>query len=168
MIKVLFYGIIITVRDFFEFLNSYVNYFKTGKTKEMKKIYVFIIIAAAALVLYSGSRVYLMNCSCKTEPFKTEMFTDEEINEAIRVAATEAERSFEICGCNILKVYYAGDENAFPGNDNIKAKVIVYTDFYAGFNTPVEINRNYIERDWKYTLEKNDDGGWKIVNRGRC
>ena len=96
------------------------------------------------------------------------MRAEEEINEAVRIAAAEAENTFEKCGCNILRVYYAGDENALPGNDNRKPQVIVYTDFYAGFTTPVEINRNYIERDWKYTLEKNDDGGWTIVNRGRC
>lgn len=134
----------------------------------MKKINVFIIIAAAALVLYIGSRVYLMNCSYRIEPFTTEIFAEEEINEAIRIAVDEAERSFETNGCNILKVYYAGDETALPGADNGKPQVIVYTDFYAGFFTPAEINSNYIERDWKYTLEKNDDGGWTIVNRGRC
>ncbi len=134
----------------------------------MKKIKVFMIITAAAAALYAGSRVYLMNCSCKTEPFTTELFTDEEINEAVRTAVAEAENTIGECGCNILKAYYAGDENALPGNGIRKPRVIVYTDYYAGFSTAPEINSNHIDRDWKYTLEKNDDGSWTVVNHGHC
>jgi hypothetical protein len=134
----------------------------------MKKGKIFLIIASAAIVLYGASRVYLMNCGCKVEPFETKLFTEEEIDEAIEISLNEAENAFEKRGCNILKVYYAGDERVSAGNNVSKPCIEVYTDFYAGFFVPAEINQNYIEKNWKYTLEKQETGEWIIVNRGRC
>ncbi len=129
----------------------------------MKKRKFALMIIAAAFVIYGGSRVYLMNCSCKMEPFESELFTQEQINDAMEISLKASEESFEKSGCNIIRVYYAGDNSVFDENT-----IQIYTDFYAGFFVPAQINRNYIEKDWKYTLKKQDDGGWIIISRGRC
>ena len=121
--------------------------------------------------------VVLVFCACggtvsdaKTHTADSELYTQEEITDAID--AIKKEFQAEWSGCTLTEIYYAGDETSQEYQDwadrNGADEVIVLrssfdVDFSGGDGS---LNPNSTYANWLWILVRTDNGPWKHVDHG--
>lgn len=106
----------------------------------------------------------------KVIEYKSEIYTEEEIEAAIEVAKDYFKKEFK--GCTMTEITYAGDEKSA---DHIEwaeridgDEVIVLTSSFevdaSGGDGSLNPDSTYTE--WMWILARNDDGKWKHVDHG--
>lgn len=99
-------------------------------------------------------------------PEESEIYTDEQIDEAIDIVRVDFEKSWK--GCTLTEIRYGGDEVArveseCRGVETIVLLSTIETDrnaYGSGFNT----NETY--PDYQWILTKDDNGNWVHIDNG--
>lgn len=133
----------------------------------MKRKIILIISLLAVLLLVACTS------SKNNKEFKSEVYTDEEIREAMKIV----EKNFKNNCFENLKLYYKGDdkskwEEILKNNRGEKA-IVIHSSYNIGKTITKECetlladptpNKKYV--DWSWSLVKDKGSEWKIVNQG--
>ncbi len=157
-----------------------------ARRQKTRKIKMAIFIPV--LVLFIGSIIAIfisVDASCfgngavlsygdvvgvKTHYVESEMFTQEEIASASDAVKEYFHNEFE--ACTMTELYYAGDElsqtetEGYEGEGNV---MVLHSSFYTleeGGDGSFAADTTY--DNWKWMLEKEADGTWKVINYGYC
>ncbi len=106
----------------------------------------------------------------KIIPADSEIYTDEEIADAVDVAIDYFEKEFE--GCTLTEITYIGDEKNVSFQDfadrNNAEDVIVFVSTFDVDSSGGDgsLNSNYTYQNWKWILARNANGQWEHVDHG--
>ena len=143
----------------------------------MKKIFIGIIV-----IIFICSGVFIIDylkyhsfesgdvSNVKIISMESEIYSTEEINNAIDVILEEFEENYN--GCSLLEIEYIGDENNDVYRDwairNNKSEVIVFISNFKvnpnGGNGVLNSNSEYDDYSW--ILVRNENENWKYVDGG--
>ena len=143
----------------------------------MKKIFIGIIV-----IIFICSGVFIIDylkyhsfesgdvSNVKIISMESEIYSTEEINNAIDVILEEFEENYN--GCSLLEIEYIGDENNDVYRDwairNNKSEVIVFISNFKvdsnGGNGVLNPNNEYDGYNW--ILARNENENWKYVDGG--
>lgn len=129
----------------------------------MKKLFSFISVAALLLTL----------CACRGDisqtavvPVKSEIYTDAEIDAAIKTVKKHFQKEFS--GCTLKTLQYYGDERREdPTNYDGDEAIVIIGDFYvseSGASPVWTPNQTYEGFSW--ILVRNNKGSWRCVDGG--
>ena len=134
----------------------------------MKKIFVIILLI--------GVMVFGL-CACggnvtnvEVEPYESELYTDKDIEAAIRVTKRYFKSQFS--GCKLTKLYYAGDETSkehtewaerHDADEAIVFKSSFDVDSSGGDGS---LNPNSTYSNWMWILVREEGGRWRHVDHG--
>ena len=143
----------------------------------MKKRFIGIIV-----IIFICSGVFIIDylkyhsfesgdvSNVKIISMESEIYSTEEINNAIDVILEEFEENYN--GCSLLEIEYIGDENNDVYRDwairNNKSEVIVFISNFKvdsnGGNGVLNPNSEYDGYNW--ILARNENENWKYVDGG--
>lgn len=116
----------------------------------------------------------IMCVGCKRKEVKvrtiySDIYTEEEIQEAIDVIKKEFSKDWK--GCTLKEIYYAGDDKAlftsyakqYQGEEAIVLKTNFHTNYFAW---KIGLNSNCDYEDYQWILIRNNNGKWKHVDGG--
>lgn len=105
-----------------------------------------------------------------THNVESEMYSEEEIRDAIDVIKKEFESDWK--GCTLTEIYYAGDEISKDHQDwadrNDADEVIVLLSSFS-VDSSCEIgalNKNSTYSDWMWILVRTNGGKWQHIDHG--
>ncbi len=156
-----------------------------ARRQKIRKIKMAIFIPV--LVLFIGSIIAIfisVDASCfggnvlsygdvvgvKTHYVESEMFTQEEIASASDAVKDYFHNEFE--ACTMTELYYAGDErsktetDSYEGDDTVMVLVSSFYTLEEGGDGSFAANSTY--DGWSWSLIKDADGNWKVINYGYC
>lgn len=105
-----------------------------------------------------------------THHVESEMYSEEEISDAIDVIKKEFESDWE--GCTLTEIYYAGDEISKAHQDwadrNDADEVIVLLSTFSVDSSCKmgALNKNSTYSDWMWILVRTNGGKWQHVDHG--
>lgn len=110
--------------------------------------------------------------NAKVEKIDSEIYSEEDINEAIVVIENYFAENFE--GCRLEKIAYAGDERTkreiqyqSEYSENHAEIIVLISDFYVyPHGGDGSLNTDYTYTDWNWILEKSPNGNWKHKDHG--
>ena len=105
----------------------------------------------------------------KVRMIYSDIYTEEEIQEAIDVIKKEFSKDWK--GCTLKEIYYAGDDKAlftsyakqYQGEKAIVLKTNFHTNYFAW---KIGLNSNCDYEDYQWILIRNNNGKWKYVDGG--
>ena len=133
----------------------------------MKKI-VFIMLCI--LLVFSLSACGGDVSEVNTHNVNSEIYSQEDINDAIDTIKKEFKRNWE--GCTLTEIYYAGDDSSKDHQDwadrNNADEVIVLLSSFDVDSSGGDgsLNPNSTYSDWKWILVRTDGGKWQHVDHG--
>ncbi len=106
----------------------------------------------------------------KIIPADSEIYTDEEIADAVDTAIDYFEKEFE--GCTLTEITYIGDEKNVGFRDwadrnNAEDVIVLISSFdvdSSGGDGSLNANSTY--KNWNWILVRNDHGQWEHVDHG--
>lgn len=126
------------------------------------------------LALISASALLLVLCSCGGDisqtvvvPVKSEIYTDAEIDAAIKTVKKVFQKGYS--GCTLNELQYAGDEDqwADPGiYDGDEAIVITGSFYVSESGASAGLNPNQTYEGFSWILVRNNQGKWRCVDGG--
>lgn len=123
------------------------------------------LLLTALLLLLTGCSQTFVNIGAKSE-----IYTEEEINEAFDVVLREFRREFE--GCTLIEMGYAGDETRseqkewaaqYKADECIILVCSFETDGRAG-----PLNPNSVYENYEFILTRTGGGDWVVQTSGYC
>lgn len=128
-----------------------------------KKIYK--IILCLLLIMCVGCQ----RKEVKVRTIYSDIYTEEEIQEAIDVIKKEFSKDWK--GCTLKEIYYAGDDKAlfisyakqYQGEEPIVLKTNFHTNYFAW---KIGLNSNCDYEDYQWIFVRNKNGKWKHVDGG--
>ncbi len=113
-----------------------------------------------------------ISANFKTHTVDSQLYTQDEISDAIEIIKNEFEQSPDWAGCTLTEVYYAGDEvtraNQSFADDNSADQVIILLSSFdvdsSGGDGSLEANSTY--KDWKWILVRSNSGQWEHIDHG--
>lgn len=156
-----------------------------ARRRKIRKIKMALFFPVLALFLLSVIGVFVsVNASCydsdilsygdvvgvETHFVASEMFTQEDIASAADVVKEYFHNEFE--ACTMTEIYYGGDElskkesERYEGNPLVLVLVSSFYTLEEGGDGSFAANSTY--DGWTWTLKKNSDGKWEIINYGYC
>ena len=130
----------------------------------MRKLTTLLLTALLVLSLTGCSQTFV-NIGAKSE-----IYTEEEINEAFDVVLREFRREFE--GCTLIEMGYAGDETRseqkewaaqYKTDECIILVCSFETDGRAG-----PLNPNSVYENYEFILTRTGGGDWVVQTSGYC
>ena len=133
-----------------------------------RRLYVILLIVIISLTLVS--------CGADTSKVKiknveSELFTADEITNAIDTALSYFENSFG--GCTMKDIHYIGDEfmkseYRFENEDYNAQRIILACEFINNTNENIYGHeQGETISDWTWTLQRdNDEKGWTVLSFG--
>ena len=134
-----------------------------------------------ALVFLLGFVMICTLCACggkandvRIEPVESELYSEKDINAAIRVIVREFDRGWT--GCTLTSISYAGDETTRAESEyylntlglyHADELIILVSSFdvdETGGDGSLAPNSTY--EGWKWILIRNNGGRWKHVDHG--
>lgn len=127
--------------------------------------YLLVLVCVVSLIGCGGKI-----SDVKVTAYQSEIFTDKEIESAIKVAKDYFKKEFK--GCTLTEVTYAGDEKSADYADWAERiggdEVIVLTSSFevdsSGGDGSLNPDSTYL--DWMWILARNNGGKWKHVDHG--
>ena len=118
------------------------------------------------LSLYSCTPMTGVVKNAKVEKIASEIYSEEDINEAIDVIEKYFVEEFN--GCRLEKIAYAGDETTNRESQYYNEELIVLiSDFYVyPEGGDGSLLTDYTYTDWNWILEKTPDGNWEHKTHG--
>ena len=110
--------------------------------------------------------------NAKVEKIDSEIYSEEDIDEAIEVIENYFVENFD--GCRLEKIAYAGDETTkresqyqSEHSENNEEFIVLVSDFYVYPNGgDGSLNTDYTYTDWNWILERSPNGNWKHKDHG--
>ncbi len=106
----------------------------------------------------------------KTHHVDSEIFSDQDINDAIKVIEDEFQADWK--GCTLKEIYYAGDEVTKNNVDTIQdydadEVIVLMSNFdvdQTGADESLDPGSTY--EDWNWILVRKNGGKWQHVDHG--
>lgn len=133
----------------------------------MKKTLKIILVISLLLMLCScGGNV----ANVKVVPVQSNIYTDEDINSAIKTVLRYFRSEFS--GCTLKEIQYIGDEYAEDFSEWVKQykeheAIVLISTFdvdSSGGDGSFEPNSTY--SNWNWILVRNRNGSWRHVDHG--
>lgn len=110
--------------------------------------------------------------NAKVEKIDSEIYSEEDINEAIDVIENYFEEHFD--GCRLEKIAYAGDETTkreiqyrSENGRYYQELIVLVSDFYVyPKGGDGSLNTDYTYTDWNWILERSPNGNWEHKDHG--
>ena len=135
----------------------------------MKKISALFLIAVCLLTLSACVKNGDAK-DVKINQVSSELYSQEEITDAVNVTIDYFEKEFE--GCTLKEIEYIGDEDNISYQDwadkNNAEDVIVFVSTFDVDSSGGDgsLNSNYTYENWKWILARKADGKWEHVDHG--
>ena len=106
----------------------------------------------------------------KITKVSSEIYTDEEIEEAIDVTKNYFKKFFS--GCTLTEIEYVGDENLdfyqeFADRSNADEVIVFKSTFDVDDETRDDgLESNFTYENWNWILVRNNGGKWRHVDHG--
>lgn len=128
-----------------------------------KKIYK--IILCLLLIMCVGCQ----RKEVKVRTIYSDIYTEEEIQEAIDVIKKEFSKDWK--GCTLKEIYYAGDDKAlfisYAKQYQVEEAIVLKTNFHTNyFAWKIGLNSNCDYEDYQWIFVRNKNGKWKHVDGG--
>ena len=133
----------------------------------MKKI---VCIMLCILLVFSLSACGGDVSEVNTHNVISEIYSQEDINDAIDTIKKEFKRNWE--GCTLTEIYYAGDDSSKDHQDwadrNNADEVIVLLSSFDVDSSGGDgsLNPNSTYSDWNWILVRTNGGKWQHVDHG--
>ncbi|MDY4748015.1 MAG: hypothetical protein SO251_04365 [Candidatus Fimisoma sp.] len=133
----------------------------------MKKI---VCIMLCILLVFSLSACGGDVSEVNTHNVNSEIYSQEDINDAIDTIKKEFKRNWE--GCTLTEIYYAGDDSSKDHQDwadrNNADEVIVLLSSFDVDSSGGDgsLNPNSTYSDWNWILVRTKGGKWQHVDHG--
>lgn len=123
------------------------------------------LLLTALLLLLTGCSQTFVNIGAKSE-----IYTEEEINEAFDVALKDFRKNFD--GCTLIEMGYAGDDTRseqkewaaqYKADECIILVCSFETDGRAG-----PLNPNSVYENYEFILTRTGGGDWVVQTSGYC
>ena len=138
----------------------------------MSKKLLVLCLAIPFFIFGCGHKAKNGNVSnVKNHEVKSEIYTEEEISDAIENIKDYFMVEFKDCTLNEL--YYIGDEENEKEqqyrNDNEYEYIVLISSFYVDkSNNEGSLNTDYTYTDWKWILSRRNGGEWSHLDHGYC
>lgn len=137
----------------------------------MRKV-VALCSALTILSFYGCTPMTGVVKNAKVEKIDSEIYSEEDIDEAIEVIENYFVENFD--GCRLEKIAYAGDETTkresqyqSEHSENNEEFIVLVSDFYVYPNGgDGSLNTDYTYTDWNWILERSPNGNWKHKDHG--
>ena len=135
----------------------------------MKKIISLLLVLVCLLTLSACIKSGDAK-DVKINQISSELYTQDEISDALNIAINYFEKEFE--GCTLKEIEYIGDdENAgyqefAERNNSQDVMVFVSTFDVDSSGGDGSLNPNSTYENWKWILVRNADGKWEHVDHG--
>lgn len=132
----------------------------------MKKMIPLFLCIVAFLIFWGYTPRTGVVKNVKVEQVDSDIYSEEDINEAIEVVEEYFVKYFD--GCRLEKIAYAGDEEQrFMHSENGDEVITLISDFYVyprggGYS----FNSNDTYTDWFWILERKPNGKWEHKDHG--
>lgn len=132
----------------------------------MKKL----LCILTALILISGIFAFAYNRSIIVLPFESDIYTDDEIEDAIAEAKRYFFKEFE--GCRLLTITYLGDDSIenhqeFADRKGADDVLVLVSSFYVYPNGgDGSLSQNDIYTGFKWIMVRDSGGKWKHADHG--
>ena len=132
----------------------------------MKKLICILLL----VVLAFGAYMFITDKSIDILPYESEIYTDEEIKEAIAEAKRYFRHEFE--GCTLLTITYLGDDSVeshqeFADRKGADDVLVLVSSFYVSPNGgDGSLSQNDIYTGWKWIMVRGSDGKWQHADHG--
>ena len=133
----------------------------------MKKLIALVLALVCVIGLVAcGGNVK----NVKITDYSSEIYSDEEIQNAIDVAINYFEKNFE--GCTLTEITYLGDDELdnwqeFAERNNADDVMVLVSSFNVGASGgDGSLNPNSTYTNWKWVLVRTNDGKWEHVDHG--
>ncbi|MBQ8228271.1 MAG: hypothetical protein IJZ88_04585 [Clostridia bacterium] len=137
----------------------------------MKKLVVLFFVVVSIFALSACGGVGAGDAkNVKIIPSDSEIYTDEEIADAVDVAIDYFEKEFE--GCTLTEITYIGDEKnvgfqEFADRNNAEDVIVLLSSFDVDSSGgDGSLNSNYTYKNWNWILVRNANGQWEHVDHG--
>ncbi len=128
-------------------------------------ILVLVFMCAIGLTACGGKVMWARITECSSE-----IYTDEEIRQAINEAVRYFKREF--AGCTLLEIGYAGDDKQAGfrdlaerrGADEVIVLISAFTVDNSGRSQSLNPNSTY--KGWNWILVRDKGGPWKHMDHG--
>ena len=133
----------------------------------MKKI-ISILLSCIIIVSLTACAGNVHNV--KIEKYKSEIYTNSEIEEAIDVTLDYFVKNFK--DCTLTDLSYAGDDELkdyqeFADREKADDVIVFYTSFDTGRKGgDGSLNPNYTYTNWNWILVRDNGGKWRHVDHG--
>ena len=137
------------------------------RSNRMKKIFVFVLILMCSLSLVAcGGNVE----NCKITECSSEIYSDAEMESAIRVVKNYFRMNFE--GCTLTEIGYLGDDQLdeyleFAERNNADDVIVLVSTFQVDASGgDGSLNPNSTYTNWEWILVRSNGGMWRHVDHG--
>ena len=132
----------------------------------MKKLICILLLTIIAF----GAYIIITDKSIDILPYESEIYTDEEIEDAITEAKRYFRREFE--GCKLLTITYLGDDSIenhreFAERRGADDVLVLVSSFYVSPNGgDGSLSQNDIYTGFKWIMVRDNDGKWQHADHG--
>ena len=132
----------------------------------MKKLTLVLALICVIGLVACGGNVK----NVKITDYSSEIYSDEEIQNAIDVAINYFEKNFE--GCTLTEITYLGDDKLdnwqeFAERNNADDVIVLVSSFNVGASGgDGSLNPNSTYTNWKWVLVRTNGGKWEHVDHG--
>ena len=132
----------------------------------MKKLTLVLALICVIGLVACGGNVK----NVKITDYSSEIYSDEEIKNAIDVAINYFEKNFE--GCTLTEITYLGDDKLdnwqeFAERNNADDVMVLVSSFNVGASGgDGSLNPNSTYTNWKWVLVRTNGGKWEHVDHG--
>ena len=126
------------------------------------------------LLLVIGVVVYYKSTGgktsgCNIEPIESAIYTQDDYDEACKVAFKYFNNVFE--GCTMTAIRYAGDDRLdsmeeWADEYGVEEVIILESDFKSGNNMELGLEPNQEYTDWQWILTRKKGGKWRHRDHG--
>ena len=137
------------------------------RNRSMNKL-IRIIACMLLVFLTAGCRGDVSNV--KVLEYKSDIYSEEEIEEAIEVVKKYFRSEFS--GCTLTEITYAGDDKILSyedwatRNDGDEVIVLISSFDVDASGGDGSLNPNSTYSNWNWILVRNNDGKWRNVDHG--
>lgn len=137
----------------------------------MRKV-IALLSTITLLSFYGCTPITGVVKNVKVEKIDSEIYSEEDINEAIDVIEKYFAENFD--GCRLEKIAYAGDETTklesqyqSEHSENHKEIIVLISDFYVyPKGGDGSLNTDYTYTNWNWILERTPNGNWEHKDHG--
>lgn len=136
----------------------------------IKKLTLIFVTSIMIISLCSCSGQQEKTADCNIIPIKSEIYSQEDYDEACQVVLEYFEENFT--GCNMIEIKYAGDDDLdamkeWAGEYGVEEVILLESSFETDSNGgDGSLNPNDTYTDWRWIVVRDKDGKWQHKDHG--